>query len=303
MLSSNQYKKAFVGTIDDIDMSDIIQSINPLRNSSESIKELSDSIRKVGLLSPILVRITEFGKFELVAGSRRFKACKLLGYKTIQCHVVQLDSKSAFEASIIENIQRKTLNLMEEALAFRKYVQEYGWGAASILAHKLSKSSSYVSKRMSLLELPADVLQLLCESEISVSTGEELLSIKEKDRQCKFAQLVLKQRLSSRKLRAIIQKEKAEADDSDAASYCYSVEDEAKDLKSFSKSIITLKIAVNKLVMLLEKIEDNWILYELLIYHKNTLDSQIDLLIREKKKYIKRIHFFKHHLDRREPKL
>jgi ParB family chromosome partitioning protein len=297
MLSSSQYKKGLIGTIDDIYISDITQSINPLRNSSESIQELSDSIGKIGLLSPILVRITESGKFELVAGNRRFKACKLLGCKTIQCHIVELDSKSAFEASIIENIQRKTLNIMEEALAFRKYVQEFGWGAGSELAHKLSKSSSYISKRMRLLDLPADVLQLLCESDISVSTGEELLSIKEKDRQCEFAKLVLKQGISSRELRTMIQNGKDEVDDSGITSYSYSAEDEAKHLKSFSKSIITLKIALNKIGMLLEKIEDNWVLYEILMNHRNTLHSQIDLLIREQKKYIKRNHFFKHHLE------
>jgi len=296
MLSSSQYKKGLIGTIDDINMSDITQSINSLRNSSESIQELSDSISKIGLLSPILVRITESGKFELVAGNRRFKACKLLGCKTIQCHIVELDSKSAFEASIIENIQRKTLNIMEEALAFRKYVQEFGWGAGSELAHKLSKSSSYISKRMRLLELPADVLQLLCESEISVTTGEELLSIKEKDRQCEFAKLVLKQRISSRELRTLIQKQKDKLDDSSTTSYSYSAEDEARHLKSFNKSIITLKIALNKMAIFLEKIEDNWVLYEILMNHKNTLHSQIDTLIREQKKYIKRNHFFKHHL-------
>jgi len=295
-LSSSQYNNGLIGTIDDLYMSDITQSINPLRNSSESIQELSDSISKIGLLSPILVRITESGKFELVAGNRRFKACKLLGCKTIQCHIVELDNRSAFEASIIENIQRKTLNIMEEALAFRKYVQEFGWGAGSELAHKLSKSSSYVSKRIRLLELPAEVLQLLCESEISVSTGEELLSIKEENRQWEFAQLVLKQGISSKKLRAMIQKEKDELDNSSTTSYSYSTEDEIKHLKSFSNSIITLKIALNKIAISLEKIEDNWVLYEILMNHKNTLHSQIDLLIREKKKYIKRNHFFKHHL-------
>lgn len=292
MLSSSQYEKELNGSIDDINMSDIIQSLYPLRNGPESILELADSISKVGLLSPILVRITESGRFELVAGNRRFKACKSLGWKIIQCHIVEFDDRSAFEASIIENIQRNTLNIIEEGLAFRKYVDEFGWGAASELAHKLSKSSSYVSKRMRLLELPDDVLQLLCESEISISTGEELLAIKERDKQSKFATIAHNQALSSKNLRRMIQEEKYQLNDFSTVSYTCSEKEEEKFLKTFDKSIIALRIAMNSLVMTIEKIEDNWILHEILMNHKNIIHSQIDVLIREKKKYLNRNHFF-----------
>ena len=292
MLRSSQYENELIGSIDDINMSDIFQSLNPLRNASNSTVELADSISKIGLLSPILVRITEAGKFEVVAGNRRFNACKSLGWKKVPCHIVELDDKSAFEASIIENIQRNTLNIIEEGFAFRKYVNEFGWGAASELAHKLSKSSSYVSKRMRLLELPDDVLQLLHDSEISVSTGEELLSIKEKEKQSKFAKMVLNQSISSKKLRKIIKEDKCRLDNYDSFSYSDANEEKERILKTFDKSIISLRIAMNRLAMIIEKIEDNWILHEILMNHKNTIHSQIDLLIREKKKYINRNHFF-----------
>jgi ParB family chromosome partitioning protein len=243
------------------------------------------------MLSPILVRITEAGKFEVVAGNRRFNACKSLGWKKVSCHIVELDDKSAFEASMIENIQRNTLNIIEEGFAFRKYVNEFGWGAASELAHKLSKSSSYISKRMRLLELPDDVLQLLHDSEISVSTGEELLSIKEKEKQSKFAKMVLNQPISSKKLRKIIKEDKCRLDNYD--SFYYSNGNGAKEriLKTFDKSIIALRIAMSKLAMIIENIEDNWVLYEILMQHKNMLHAQIDLLIKEKKKCHNRNHF------------
>ena len=292
MLRSSQYENELIGSIDDINISDIFQSLNPLRNNSNSISELADSISKIGLLSPILVRITESGNFEVVAGNRRFKACKTLGWKKIPCHIVELDDKSAFEASIIENIQRNTLNIIEEGLAFRKYVNEFGWGAASELSHKLSKSSSYVSKRMRLLDLPDDVLQLLCESEISVSTGEELLSIKEKDKQSKFAMTALNQSMSSKRLRRIIKDEKYELEDASAFLFIDNSAQNEKYLKAFDKSIISLRISMNRLAMIIEKIEDNWILHEILMNHKNTIHSQIDLLIREKKKYVNNHHFF-----------
>jgi len=294
MLSSSQYENELVGSIDDINISDIFQSLNPLRNGSSNVLELEDSISKIGLLSPILVRITENGKFEVVAGSRRFKACKSLGWKKISCHIVKLDDRHAFEASIIENIQRNSLNIIEEGSAFRKYVNEFGWGAASELAKKLSKSSSYVSKRMRLLELPEDVLQLLCESEIPIATGEELLSVKERDKQSKFAKIVLKQSMSSKKLRKMIKDEKSHLDDFDIFSYHSRVDEKEKFLKTFDKSIIVLRIALNRLATLIEKTEDNWVLYEILMNHKNIIHSQIDLLIREKKQYVNKNHFFKY---------
>lgn len=292
MLRSSQYENELIGSIDDINISDIFQSLNPLRNSSSSVLELADSISKIGLLSPILVRITENGKYEVVAGNRRFKACKSIGWKKIPCHIVELDDRHAFEASIIENIQRNTLNIIEEGLAFRKYVNEFGWGAASELARKLSKSSSYVSKRMKLLELPKDVLQLLTESDISVTTGEELLSLKESDKQSKIAKMVLKYSIPSKSLRKMIKEQEYLLDEQNTFSFYDSTVENEKFLKAFDKSIISLKIAMNKLAMIIEKIEGNWVIYEILMSHKNAIHSQIDLLIREKKKYIDRSHFF-----------
>lgn len=288
---TSHYDNELIGSIEDINISDIFQSLNALRTNSDSVSELVDSISKSGLLSPILVRFTESGNFEVVAGNRRLKACKILGWKKIPCYIVDLDDRSAFEASIIENIQRNTLSIIEEGMAFRKYVDEFGWGAASDLAQKLSKSSSYVSKRIRLLELPVDVIQLICESEISVSTGEELLSIKEKEKQSKFATMVVNHSISSRNLRKMIKEEKLELNDFSFSYHGTEVEKD-KFLKTFDKSIVSLRVAMNKLSKNIENVEGNWILYEILMNHKNAIHSQIDLLIREKKKYVTRNHFF-----------
>lgn len=292
MLRSTEFENELIGSIEDINISDIFQSLTPLRNATNNILELADSISKIGLLSPILVRITEAGRFEVVAGNRRFNACKSLGWKKIPCHIVELDDRSAFEASIIENIQRSTLNIIEEGLAFRKYVNEFGWGAASELAHKLSKSPSYISKRMRLLELPDDVLQLLTESEMSVTAGEELLSLKERDKQSKFARIAVKKSMSSKALRKFIKDDKCHMEDFTSFSYLDTSDEKEKYLKTFDKSIISLRMALNGFATLLERTEDNWLLYEILMNHKNRIHSQIDVLIREKKKFANRSHFF-----------
>ena len=81
----------------------------------------------------------EDGEYEIVAGTRRYNACKMLGWRKILSHVVELDDKDAFEVSLIENIHSKNLNSIEEARAFQDYVTNYGWGGISELATRLEK--------------------------------------------------------------------------------------------------------------------------------------------------------------------
>jgi ParB family chromosome partitioning protein len=99
------------------------------------IDELASSIRQNGLLQPIIVRMQD-NSFEIVAGNRRYNACKRLGWRKILCHVVELEDREAFEFALTENIQRRTLDPLEEAKAFKVYVQDFGWGGVSALAAK-----------------------------------------------------------------------------------------------------------------------------------------------------------------------
>lgn len=250
---------------------------------SGSVTDLAESIRKIGLLQPIVVRTTRVGTFEIVAGNRRYDACREIGWRKITCHIVELDDRAAFEVALTENVQRQSLGPVEEALAFRKYVDEYGWGAVSELAQKLSKSPTYVCRRLKLLELPKDVLELLSDSRINTATAAELLSVKSKARQSELAKIILERQVSSKKARVII-KEQGRSEPDYSLTYNQSNLHIDEILKSFDKSIISLKIALNKLGLVIESIEGNWIFYDILMQHKNMLSTQIDLLIKEKKK-------------------
>jgi len=131
------------------------------RTSLGRIEELADSIRKKGLLNPLTVRKTPDG-YELVCGWRRYNALKMLGMEEVLCIVHEdLSDKDAFEIALVENVQRKELSPMEEARAFKKYVEEYGWGSASQLAEKIGKYPSYVVQRIQFLDLPKEVQELL----------------------------------------------------------------------------------------------------------------------------------------------
>lgn len=272
------------GLIEDIDIYRIKQPPACYRSSSSNVNELASSIKLKGLLQPVIVRTNRDGYFEIVAGNRRLQACKILGWRKIICHIVELDDREAFEISLIENIHRKTLNPIEEAYAFRSYVNDLGWGGISELAAKIGKSISYVDKRLKLLELPPEVIESISNSTISTSVAEELCFIDDTKKQREFAKVATREKMSSKQTRNLV-KEFKESSGFDAnQSISTMAEIYEKSQRSFDKSITALKIALNKLALIIEQTEDDWIVYEILMQHKSMLNAQIDLLIREKKK-------------------
>ena len=292
---NSYYSNELAGSVEDINLSEIVLPSSLLRSNLDGVEELAESIKHVGLLQPIIVRVNESHCFELVAGYRRFNACKKIGWRKITCHVVELDDKTAFEVSLIENVQRQTLNPIEEGLAFRNYVNKFGWGGVSDLAEKISKSPGYVSKRIRLVELPDSVIDLLSKCEISISAAEELLPISSRGEQTKIAIVIRNKKLPLRKVRELVKNNSIVADSDSLSS---SLEDNplyTKDriLKSIDKSIITLRIAVKKLGEIMDGVEDDWIFYGILLYQRNVLISHIDQLIKQKRKY-KKPYFDRH---------
>jgi ParB family chromosome partitioning protein len=275
-----------LGLIEDIEIGKIKQSLPSYRFIHTEIDELVRSINKKGLLQPIIVR-SKGEYYEIVAGNRRYKACTALGWRKIVCHIAELDDKEAFEVSLIENIQRKNLEPIEQAHAFKNYVLAFGWGGISELSAKIGKSVSYIDKIIRLLDLPADILDSISKFEINRSTAEELLSIRDNHRQSKLAKIIRERRLSSRQVRELVK------DHKEGSIYDFDekwilrekfVDVDRMTQKSFDKSILAIRYAMNTLSTIMEYIEDNWIVYEILMQHKNMLHTQIDLLIKEKRK-------------------
>jgi len=277
---------SIIGLLDNIDISQIKPfKYSYRRNISEDLHELCYSIKEKGLLHPIIVRMMEDGGYEIVAGTRRYNACKMLGWRKIFCQVVELEDKDAFEVSLIENIHSKNLNPIEEAHAFQDYVANYGWGGISELAARMGKSISYVDKRIRLLNLPPDVVESLSSGSLSVSIGDELLPLKEKEQQSKLAELIKKRKLSSRQVRELKNEMKSSDNPYDVLDFQTKIIDiDAKTQKSFDKAIIAIRVAMNKLASVINDVEDNWTVYEILLQHKNMLHNQIDILYKEKKK-------------------
>jgi ParB family transcriptional regulator, chromosome partitioning protein len=279
------------GVIDDREIKRIVHPKEQLRSEVSKVAELSDSIRQKGLLHPIIVRIRA-DYFEIVAGNRRYEACKSLGWRKITCHIEELDDKEAFEISLMENIQRHTLNPLDEAKAFQAYVSEFGWGGVSDLASKIGKSVSYVTKRIGLLKLPVDVKNSIVKNQVSSSIGAELASISDDKTKSNLAHLISQRHLSVRSVRQLVNE--LETDTTDHR-MLVSFQREDKDIikiqKSYDKSILILRVALNRIAMIIEEIkDDSWVPCEILLQHKNVVHQQIDILLKQKRKLTERLN-------------
>ncbi len=281
-LQGSSFSATAPGFIGDIDISKIKQSKN-IRHQVSDTDELAKSIDQKGLLQPILVRTMD-GYFEVVAGNRRYCACKALGWKKIACHIIELDDKEAFEVSLIENIQRKTISPLDEATAFKAYVSDFGWGGVSDLASRIGKSLSYITKRMKLLNLPSGVLESIMNRRLDTSIAEELFSIKDETKQSKLANLITGRRLSLRMTRKLV-KQVAKEDKEIDLFYKSDYIDHIKIAeRSFDKSITAIRIAMNSLSEIINGVEHDWVIHEVLMQHRNMLHRQVDLLLKEKRK-------------------
>jgi len=272
------------GMIEDLNILEIRSPLNQLRIVDE-LDDLVRSISQKGLLQPIIVRTVENGNlYEIVAGYRRFSACKKLGWRKIPCQIVELTDKEAFEVSIMENVQRKTLNPMEEAKAFKTYVCDNGWGGVTELAAKLGKSAAYVTKRIMLLDLPSEVTKAINESSIGPSVAQELLYLEKQDEKSKLAKLIIERHLTIKTVRSVV-KELSHRTNHDESNLANKV-DGVRARRSYDRSILALRIAMNRIGAIIDDVEDDWVLYEMLMQHKRRLNEQIDLLIKQKKKWV-----------------
>jgi len=167
----------------------------------EDDESLIISIREHGLIQPILIRPLSHG-FEIVAGHRRYQACKSLRWRFIPCKIREMTNKQAFEIQLSENIQRKSMDPIEEAEAFRRYVIDFGWGGMSDLAKKIGKSEEYVSHRIQLLKLSEEVQKKITSNMLNVSKAIEISTIPI-EKQSQIVGEIIENNLSVKRIREL----------------------------------------------------------------------------------------------------
>lgn len=157
-----------------------IEEVHPRRDQPRRrfddalLDELAQSIRELGILEPILVRRRSGGGLEIIAGERRWRAAQRAGLHQVPVFVRELSEKDAFEAALVENLQREDLNPIETARAFQRLVDEHGHTQESV-ASRVGKDRSTVTNALRLLKLPASVLDLVEDGQLSEGHGRALL--------------------------------------------------------------------------------------------------------------------------------
>ena len=169
----------------------------------EALEELSASIAENGLLQPILVREYGDGRYQIIAGERRFRASKLAGLTEIPAIVLEKNDKDAAQIALIENIQREDLNPLEEALAYKSLAEEYNMTQEE-LSTKVGKSRSAIANSVRLLDLPEEILTLVAVGELSAGHARTLLGVKDRDDMILLAQRAVEEDLSVRVLEGLV---------------------------------------------------------------------------------------------------
>ncbi len=168
----------------------------------EALEALALSIQEVGVLQPIVVRKAGAG-FELIAGERRLRAAKLAGLATVPAVIRESDDTESLREALIENIHREDLNPIELAEAFRELLDELGLRQET-LAERLGMSRSHIANTIRLLQLPADVQQLVAEGKIQAGHGRTLLSLGDAEAQRALAMRIAAEDLSVREVEELV---------------------------------------------------------------------------------------------------
>lgn len=182
--------------------------VEPNRNqprkdfNEEELNELADSIRVQGVIQPLIV-VKKGERYEIVAGERRWRAAKIAGLKEIPVLVRTYDEAKIAEIALIENIQRKDLNPIEEAEAFRRLMEEYKLTQED-LSERVSKSRAGIANALRLLKLPEDLRHMVADGTLSVGHAKVVLSLEDEALERKAAAQVVENRLSVRETEKLV---------------------------------------------------------------------------------------------------
>lgn len=194
MEDNNKTKESVINI--DIDL--IVPNENQPRQEFDEValSELTDSIKIHGLIQPILVRKIK-DKYEIIAGERRWRASQVAGLKAVPCLLKDVTEEVAAKFALIENIQREDLNPIEEAIAYKRLMQDYSLTQEEV-ASQVGKSRPYIANTVRLLNLDEGIINYISKGELTSGHGKVLLGIKDKKQQLMTAEQIIKNNLNVR---------------------------------------------------------------------------------------------------------
>lgn len=169
------------------------------------LEELAESIKTLGLIQPITVRQTEYNKYQIISGERRYRAASIAGLLHIPAYVRTADDQGMLEMAIVENIQREDLDSIEVALSFQRLIEECDLTQEE-MALRVGKKRATVTNYLRLLKLPAEIQLAIRAKRITMGHARALLALESSKKQLKLCNLIIEKELSVRKVEEIIRK-------------------------------------------------------------------------------------------------
>jgi len=198
--------KSEYSSIMELNLSDIIPNPSQPRKefNKEALEELSSSILSLGVIQPITVKMNKDGKYEIVAGERRYRASKLAGLEKIPAYVLDNDINSTLEMALVENIQRQDLNSIEIADTYQSLINDCGY-TQEALSERVGKKRATIANYLRLLKLPDNIKKAVKESKISMGHARALLGITDPEMMQMIFEQIIHYNFSVRKVEEIIQ--------------------------------------------------------------------------------------------------
>lgn len=205
LISTEDIRTEGSSTINEIDITLIDANPNQPRREfdEESLKELSDSIAEIGIIQPITLRQMENGRYQIIAGERRWRASQRAHLKSIPAYIRTADDENVMEMALIENIQRQDLNSVEIALAYQHLIDQYGLTQEK-LSERVGKKRTTVANFLRLLKLPAQVQVALQNHQIDTGHARALLSLEDPKQQVRLFKEIQQKGYSVRRVEEII---------------------------------------------------------------------------------------------------
>jgi ParB family chromosome partitioning protein len=212
--------------------------------SEESLQELAESIRQLGIIQPITVRELRKGKYQIITGERRFRAAMIARLEKIPAYIRTADDQGLLEMALVENIQREDLNPMEVAISYQRLVEEIGL-TQEVLSDRVGKKRSTITNYIRLLKLPPEIQLSIREQKLSMGHARAIINVEDKDLQMKILNKILSDELSVRATEELVRKRtesKSEgSEQSDKSSLPKEYEDLRNHLSRFFEATVEFK--------------------------------------------------------------
>jgi ParB family chromosome partitioning protein len=210
----------------------------------DKLLELAESIKQHGIIDPLIVQDRK-DHYEIIGGERRWRAAKKLGLKEVPVIIKNLTEQQIAEYALIDNIQRDDLNPIDEALAYKKLIDDFGY-TQDVVAEKVSKSRVAITNSLRLLKLGDKVRQMLIDGKLSTGHARAILGITDGEKQYVLAQKVFDERLSVRETEKLIKKIQTEKPEKGLPKDDVTLEIIYHDLEEQLKTVMGTKVSIKK---------------------------------------------------------